>query len=496
MAAVNRLKPELRELFQFLPGPLPAVAGFCYHIGLKPLHKNNVNLLDDHLPHRFVVVFGLLFGGSLAFLTPPFSVPDELAHFLRAYHCSQGKLYAHRRDGHTGDDLPSALTETYMAIAGQAANDEHFEISWAKIGKAEGIALDPQRRQFTGFANTALYSPVAYLPQSAAIVAARLWGPAPLTMLYLARVANLIVYLLLTSAAVRLAPIQKWTLTLVALLPMSVYLAASLSADAMTLGLSLLVVAVTLRLALRGERPSGRDLAALGVLLVLLALSKQAYIGLAVFFLVIPGKQFSSLGRRWLIAALMIGLPLAISAAWTYSLRGLYTPAFSFVNPQAQLRWILDHPWSYALVLGNAICQLDGYSYMIGAFGWLARHLPLWIRNTYWAALGLTAVLDGGKPLSLSFRARLVGLGTYVFAFAVMTTFVYLSWDRVGLQVIDGIQPRYFLPIVPLLLLLPRGSAKLAASRFSRAVVPVVAMSVTSIAACVTLWTLVKRYYW
>ena len=454
-----------------------------------------MNRFDDHLPHRFVVVFGLLFGLNLAFISPPFSVPDELAHFLRAYHCSQGKLYAHKRDGHTGDDLPSALTETYMAIAGQAENDEHFEISWAKIDKAAGIPLDPQRRQFTGFANTALYSPVAYLPQSAAIGAARLSGAAPLTMLYLARVANLIVYLFLASAAVRLAPIHKWTLTLVALLPMSVYLAASLSADAMTLGLSLLVVAVTLNLALGKERPSGRSLLALGVLLVLLALSKQAYVGLAVFVLLIGSKQFSSLGRRWLITALLIALPLAVSAAWNYSLRGLYTPAFSFVDPQAQLRWILGHPWSYALVLGNAIYQLDGYSYMIGAFGWLVRHLPLWIRGTYWAALGLTAVLDGGRPLSLSFRARLVGLGTYVFAFAVMTTFVYLSWDRVGLEAIDGIQPRYFLPIVPLLLLLPRGSAKLAASRFSRSVVPTVAMSVMSIAAVVTWWTLVKRYY-
>ena len=224
-------------------------------------------------------------------------------------------------------------------------------------------------------------------------------------MLYLARVANLIVYLFLASAAVRLAPIHKWTLTLVALLPMSVYLAASLSADAMTLGLSLLVVAVTLSLALGKQRPSGRSLLALGVLLVLLALSKQAYVGLAVFVLAIGSKQFSSLGRRWLVAALLIALPLAVSAAWTYSLRGLYTPAFSFVDPQAQLRWILGHPWSYALVLGNAIYQLDGYAYMIGAFGWLVRHLPLWIRGTYWAALGLTAVLDGGRPLSLSFRA-------------------------------------------------------------------------------------------
>ena len=103
-------------------------------------------------------------------------------------------------------------------------------------------------------------------------------------MLYMGRVANLIAYLLLAAAAVRLMPIQKWTMAMVALMPMSVYLAASLSADAMTIGLSLLVVALTLNLALGSERPDRRSLLALGFLLVLLALSKQAYLGLAVLF--------------------------------------------------------------------------------------------------------------------------------------------------------------------------------------------------------------------
>ena len=121
-------------------------------------------------------------------------------------------------------------------------------------------------------------------------------------------------------------PIHKWTLALVALMPMSVYLAASLSADAMTLGLSLLVFAVTLNLALGSEGPSRRGLLALGFLLVLLALSKQAYLGLALLFFMIPGKRFSSPATRWLLAVLMIGVPLAIDAAWTYSLRGLYVP--------------------------------------------------------------------------------------------------------------------------------------------------------------------------
>jgi uncharacterized membrane protein len=296
-------------------------------------------------------------------------------------------------------------------------------------------------------------------------------------------------------------PIQKWTMALAALVPMSVYLAASLSADAMTLGLSLLVVALTLNLAMgrhpqEGTRPSRGSLLALGFLLVLLALSKQAYLGLAGLFFVIPGKRFSGPARRWLIAALMIGVPLAIDAAWMYSLRGLFAPMLSYIDPPAQFRWILSHPRTYRATLFGAIRDLGSYSYMIGIFGWMGPHLANWIRQTYWAALGLTAVLDGGKPLPLGLAARAVAFATYLFTAAIMATFVYLSWEHVGSTSIDGIQPRYFLPIVPVLLLLPRGGAKLAASRFSRTVVPIVALSVVSLAAGATWWILVKRYYW
>ena len=450
-----------------------------------------------------MLIFGLLFGGGLVFLSPPFSAPDEVSHFFRAYHCSLGKVYACKHQGQmsndrpcTGDDLPCSLSETYVAIADQAANDEHFKISRAKIDKAAGIALDPQRQQFTVFSNTALYSPAAYLPQSLVIWAARPWQPAPLALFYLARAANLIVYVLLAATAVRLAPIQKWTLALVALMPMSVYLAASLSADSMTLGLSLLVVAMTLNLALGAARPSYRSLLVLGLLLVLLDLSKQAYLGMAVFFLAIPREKFSSPGRRWLIASLMIGLPLVIDAAWMYSLRGLYVPMLHFVDPQAQLRWILDHPWSYAGVVRRAIHQWDIYSLMIGVFGWLGAHLPHWIRDTYWVAMGLAALLDGGKPIALSLRGKAVAFGTYLFTFAVMATFVYLSWEQVGIKSLGGIQPRYFLPIIPLLLLTLRADTKLTASRFSLTIVPTVAMLVPVVAAGVTCWTLVKRYYW
>jgi uncharacterized membrane protein len=441
------------------------------------------------------LVFGFLFGVSMVFLSPPFSVPDEPAHFCRAYHCSEGKLYAKKGDGVAGAELPASLADTFATFANQDASGDPFRTSWTRIKSALGIALEPQRRQFISFSNTALYSPVPYLPQSLVVGVARFCGLPPLAMFYLARMANLLSYLLLAAVAVRVIPVHKWTLAMLALMPTAVYLGASLSADAMTLGLALLVLAVALNLALRGEGPIHRGLLALGFLLVFLALSKQVYAGLALLFFMVPGSRFSCPAKRWLVAAVLIGVPLAIDAAWTYSLRGLYAPMLPYVDPPAQLRWLLGHPWTYAAMLLKAVYSDSDCLSMVGTFGWLGARLPHWTRLAYWIVVCATAVLDGGNPLPLNLRARAVAAITYLFTFAVMSTFVYLSWTSVGSPSIEGTQPRYFLPIVPLLLLLPRGGARLAASRFSRGVVPVAAMSMTIVAAVVTCCTMVKNYY-
>jgi uncharacterized membrane protein len=452
--------------------------------------------MDEGLPCRFVLVFGLLLGGSLVFLSPPYSVPDEREHFYRAYHCSLGKLYACKRDGRTGDDLPSSLTETSQAIMGEAHEDAEFSISWAKIKRAWDIPLDPKRRQFTAFSNTALYSPVPYVPQAAAIWAAGFWQPPPLAMLYLARMAGLAVYLLSAALAVRFAPVLKWTLALVALMPMSVYLAASCSADTAAIGLALLIVALILKLILGSQTPSRRGLLVLGLLLAALGLSKQAYLGVALLLLATPGKKFSSPVRRWLTIAALIGVPLAVDVAWMYSLRGLYVPMRADIDPAAQLRWMWDHPWSYASGLGKALYRLETYGRLIGYFGWAKVSLPKWICWSYWAALGTTAVLDAGKPPSLGLAVKTAALATYVFTAAVVATFLHLSWDAVGTKGVPGMQPRYFLPIIPLLLLPLRGGPKWVSSRFAQAVLPVAAISIAALAAGCTWWTLVRRYYW
>ena len=48
-------------------------------------------------PDRVLLWCGLVLGGSLVFLTPPFATPDEFQHFERAYQISEGGWYPQKK---------------------------------------------------------------------------------------------------------------------------------------------------------------------------------------------------------------------------------------------------------------------------------------------------------------------------------------------------------------------------------------------------------------
>jgi hypothetical protein len=64
-------------------------------------------------------LLGLLGALPLVVLTPPFQVPDESQHFLRAYQLSERRIRPIVQDGETKAMLPSSLIELIESFLGQ-----------------------------------------------------------------------------------------------------------------------------------------------------------------------------------------------------------------------------------------------------------------------------------------------------------------------------------------------------------------------------------------
>ena len=188
-----------------------------------------------------------IFGTLYALITPPFQVPDEFQHFYRAYQVSEGRLTAYRQGGAVGGELPVSLQTFSDRVWGNHPFNPASKADVHDIWAAHTIPLQPQVRQFFVFGNVSWHSPTNYFPQAAAIAVARRIGLGPLGIFYAGRIGNLFCWSLLVYFSLRLIPVMDWTFLLLALTPMSLAQAASLSADASVNGICFLFVAASLR---------------------------------------------------------------------------------------------------------------------------------------------------------------------------------------------------------------------------------------------------------
>src|SRR5262245_16076804 len=183
--------------------------------------------------------------------TPPLRGPDETAHFLRAYGIAQGDVVPSTRNaqGRKGILLPPRLH----------AGFDHFERSWGQ-SKTGGYwpvfrsyfenlpaAVPTGPPIFVPYAGSEGYSPVAYLPQSAATLVARALDLDFLATQYLMRAAGLLAITGMLAVAIALAPSIAWPLVVIAMLPAALYGRAVISADGTALAAAIMVAALWLR---------------------------------------------------------------------------------------------------------------------------------------------------------------------------------------------------------------------------------------------------------
>ena len=408
-------------------------------------------------PSRVFLVLAWSFGTLFVFLTPPFQAPDEYDHFHRAYQVSEGHLLETRNGGDAGGFQPRSLLAFQNRVSFDMPHHPEVKQDLATLWAMRRLPLKPEDRRFIRFP---WYSPTNYFPQAAGIAIARALGAGPLLLHYAGRLGNLLAWSLLIYVALRWIPVMKWTLALLALMPMSLWLAATLSADAMVNALCFLYVAVTLYLAIGDEKPmtAGRAWALVG-LSAAIALAKTAYLPILLLTLMIPARKFGGRGKYWLFFALVLSVGVAVNIAWTLcTYRDFVNPGRS---PSAQAVYVLHHPLN---MLGDYVGQLFSIAFLcsiVGKLGWYDTRLLRPLVVCYAAVLIWTAWMAGASAAQLNGRQKSIiavaAVGMWLALFLIMD----LAFTKVGNSAITSLQGRYLIPLTPLVLLLFCPSAAL-----------------------------------
>lgn len=424
---------------------------------------------SDAALRRFFRYTALLAGLAFAFLLPPFQAPDEFNHFFRAYQVSEGGWSGVRTpDQRLGGVLPRSLDRVAAPFRHLPF---HFEgkTSRAEILKALQIPLNPADTAFLDFANTAIYPATAYLPQALVIAALRPFHCPPLWMLYAARIACLLCWIALTDAALALLPFGGRLFAALALLPASLALHASMNADIFTNGCCVLLTALLLRRAYPAvPHAVSHTLFAVFILSVLIALNKIVYVPLLLLLLLKKTNKPGQKQSNALIFSILVLLCGIVIAAWNGVAQRLFIPYDAYnplyrdtqqlnqgVSPGAQWAYVLEHPLAFGqtLLVSYAKTLPAATVHVIGKFGWEKNYLPLLLVGALLLGLLLLAAAEKTAARHLRLRQRGVlasSAGSMALAFGGL---MYLLWNPVGAPFIHNLGGKYFIPVVPLLLL-------------------------------------------
>jgi uncharacterized membrane protein len=449
------------------------------------------NLLASLTPERLLLTFGLIFGLAFLVVTPPFQVTDEYVHFYRAFQVSEGQWVG------ANALLPISLMDLAASVSRGIQFHPENKQRLGDLRAQWGKPLNVEERAVVDFRSTALYSPIPYLPQSLGIAIGRVWGVSPLVLFYLGRLFNLICWISLSYLAIRTTPVFKWVFLLLALTPMSVFLAASVSVDALTNALSFLLIASFLYLSVgKISVIERKDIICLIVISVLLALSKQAYVLLLGLYLLIPVGKLGSWKRYFLTGLALFSFTIFAAGAWSWGVKDLYAPnprPGMAVVPKDQILYIWNNPLQFKDLLWTTVTGQVGtwVNTFTGVLGWLDTRLPDPIYLSYPIILVFAALTDGTKDKLLTLKNKLLIALVVVLSMFVVLTSGYILWTIVGSTSVEGIQGRYFIPVVPLMLLLLYNRKGVAASHKAKLMLALY----SAVVLTVTSFVLVSRYY-
>lgn len=399
---------------------------------------------------RFFAAAVFIFGFIFLLTISPLSVADEVTHFEAIYELSCKLL---RRSVDPSFASFDGFSNHLNVCSGYLRVLHDFGGSFVFHGSAQRDILSDMW--------TLTYS-LEYAPQVIGLALALLLGRNMVTAFMLSRFFNLLFYVLCVYIAVERSPKFKVLLGLTALMPMALQQAASLSYDNFINALSFVLLSALLRGIFSEEKLHGKDLLFIFLPAAALAPAKGIYCLIIVLFLFFPKDRFSELkiGKKGIFALLFGVCVLMFALVSVPSLirimnsvrpglertgESQYTVSYLFTHPADSFRIFLDTFNVYILQwLGGAV------GYTLSTY---SLDLPSWIVPVYFALLILSAQNVRGEEITLPRGLRLSLLAySALVIFAFMMT-MFLTWIRNTDRIIAGVQGRYFIPIIPALMI-------------------------------------------
>ena len=403
----------------------------------------------------FVVI--IIFGLCSVFITPLCDISDEYEHLTRSEIVSGGEITA---DYVKNPENNASGYKTIMTI-------KH-------VGDASDSNLFAHNLWDTDINYTDYYSPsafaqnpfYAYLAPALGIILAELLNLSSVWTLFLGRIANLLLYAVIVSIAIRKAPAFKFPLFIISIFPLAIFQAASVSSDCFFICFAILAVAYFFVL-YKSDNIRYKDLGIFFGSIILLSFLKQPYVALSFLIFAVPRSNFKD-RRQGIISLLGVVFAFAIVGLWTTyaapllqnSWRGVHF-INNHVDPNEQVKFMLSNPSFTLYYLYGVLTSTPIVSDRLFEFSAFEHTY----RGPFFSAIYAIFILIVSlfypfkEKFSIFNRLKVLIIGALIYYGIFIVQ--YWTWIPVrSLNFADGVNGRYFIPLLMFIPLIINISSK------------------------------------
>ena len=297
------------------------------------------------------------------------------------------------------------------------------------------------------------YNKIAYIPSAIGYYLCKFLKLPFVICFKVGKIFNLLAFVLIMGYAIKISKLGKRLLCVIGLLPINIFLATQYSYDpAVTSGITLSLVILMNWFVDKNSKVDFKSMLLFILALLYGCFTIAIYIPFILLFLFVPKDKFNNSKERILlkIGIIIIFLlvlytfvsPTTLSAQ-TGDIRGGNTSVSS------QLKLIFSHPIGYIRILKDTFIDDFFNKLFSNANGNLAYLGRISSNCGYLALLTLAFVgFTDTEEKHLKLHQRLLTIIAVLGIIVLIWTALYLSFTPVGLNTINGVQVRYFMPFI------------------------------------------------
>lgn len=408
------------------------------------INKKNIKI------EKIWLIYSIFYLLPILFLIPPYQVPDEPYHFENAYQLSQVDTF----------EVSKFISKGDITVP-----DNYDCLNYSKLKEKDNVDnLDEVANCFKNADNKKYHmqdkyitpsSKLGFIISSIGIKIADLLTNSPMVIFFLGRILNLLLSIVIIYYAIKISPKYKEMILSIGLMPMFVQQMVSYSYDSVLNSICLLIIALSLKMTSKENISLKKYFILFTIFSVVIISIKVIYLPLLLFIICSNDKHFNNKrSKKYLYLFGIVSLSILLSY-FIYILFNVFYTGPNVINDTTNLTNFIKNPSSIFSIAKNTFDRY-GMFYLrglIGYFGWFKFKMVDMFINAY--VVYFIYLVISNNRIEKSITKKIIIILFLLLIFASIFGALYFDFTAPNKLYVDGVQGRYFLPLLlPLMILL------------------------------------------